>query len=221
MIIYDYMRCHPLILNRINLDFKYFSLVTLQILNSHNGSRISYGKLSLKIVSSHFQKTPMNHQQPYRPVSTCPHTYGVRLLPCTAIATEPCSPTACVNEWSCSTAIHQPPANSSLLTANWTFIFSAKERDPETGLSYFGSRYYGSDLSVWLSVDPQSDKYASLSPYVYCADNPMRCVDPNGGTVIVTGADADSYVQGLNTRNLTFSRDESSSYTKKWTHRFF
>ena len=61
-----------------------------------------------------------------------------------------------------------------------SFTFSAKERDPETGLSYFGSRYYSSDLSIWLSVDPQSDKYASLSPYVYCADNPVKLVDPNG-----------------------------------------
>ena len=32
--------------------------------------------------------------------------------------------------------------------------FSAKEKDSETGLSYFGSRYYSSDLSIWLSVDP-------------------------------------------------------------------
>ena len=58
--------------------------------------------------------------------------------------------------------------------------FSAKERDIETGLSYFGSRYYSSDLSIWLSVDPMSDKYSSLSPYVYCADNPVKLVDPNG-----------------------------------------
>ena len=60
------------------------------------------------------------------------------------------------------------------------YTFSAKEKDSETGLSYFGSRYYSSDLSIWLSVDPMSGKYPSLSPYVYCADNPVRVVDPDG-----------------------------------------
>ena len=63
------------------------------------------------------------------------------------------------------------------------YTFSAKERDPETGLSYFGARYYSSDLSIWLSVDPMSDKYPSLSPYVYCADNPVKLVDPNGESI--------------------------------------
>jgi len=63
------------------------------------------------------------------------------------------------------------------------YTFSAKEKDPETGLSYFGSRYYSSDLSIWLSVDPMADKYPSMSSYVYCADNPVRCVDPNGEEV--------------------------------------
>ena len=84
--------------------------------------------------------------------------------------------------------------------------FSAKEKDTETGLSVtslrsvsssslsqaqtsltwrslirrFGSRYYSSDLSIWLSVDPMSDKYPSLSPYTYCANNPIKLVDPNG-----------------------------------------
>jgi RHS repeat-associated protein len=60
------------------------------------------------------------------------------------------------------------------------YTFSAKEKDAETGYSYFGARYYSSDLSIWLSVDPMADKYPSLSPYVYCADNPVRLVDPNG-----------------------------------------
>ena len=58
--------------------------------------------------------------------------------------------------------------------------FSAKEKDTETGLSYFGARYYSSDLSIWLSVDPMAAKYPSLSPYVYCANNPIKLVDPNG-----------------------------------------
>ena len=75
--------------------------------------------------------------------------------------------------------------NSEILILNWPFTFSAKERDPETGLSYFGSRYYSSDLSIWLSVDPMSDKYPSLSPYVYCADNPVKLVDPNGEEIYV------------------------------------
>ena len=74
----------------------------------------------------------------------------------------------------------QPTPHSSFLTPTRTYTFSAKERDPETGLSYFGSRYYSSDLSVWLSVDPQAAKYPSLSPYVYCANNPVKLVDPDG-----------------------------------------
>ena len=76
--------------------------------------------------------------------------------------------------------LSRPTANSSPLTANWPFTFSAKEKDVETGLSYFGSRYYSSDLSIWLSVDPMSDKYAYQSGYVYCGNNPIKVVDPNG-----------------------------------------
>ena len=64
------------------------------------------------------------------------------------------------------------------------YTFSAKERDSETGLSYFGARYYSSDLSIWLSVDPMSDKYPSMSPYIYCANNPVKLVDPNGEEIV-------------------------------------
>ncbi len=74
----------------------------------------------------------------------------------------------------------QPTPHFSFLTPTRTYTFSAKERDSETGLSYFGSRYYSSDLSVWLSVDPMAAKYPSTSPYAYCRNNPIRLIDPNG-----------------------------------------
>ena len=62
--------------------------------------------------------------------------------------------------------------------------FTGKERDAETGFSYFGARYYDSDLSgQFLSVDPMEDKYPSISPYAYCAWNPMKLVDPDGREV--------------------------------------
>ncbi|MDL2313247.1 RHS repeat-associated core domain-containing protein [Bacteroidales bacterium OttesenSCG-928-B11] len=60
------------------------------------------------------------------------------------------------------------------------FTFSGKERDEETGYGYFGARYYDSDLSIWLSVDPMASKYPGWSPYNYCLNNPIKLVDPNG-----------------------------------------
>ena len=66
------------------------------------------------------------------------------------------------------------------------FTFTGKERDSETGLSYFGARYYDSDiLTGWLSVDPLADKYPSLSPYNYCALNPIKVIDPNGDSCAI------------------------------------
>jgi RHS repeat-associated protein len=67
-----------------------------------------------------------------------------------------------------------------LTSFNSRYTFSAKEKDIETGYSYFGARYYTSDLSIWLSVDPMSDKLPSLTPYNYCMNNPVKLIDPNG-----------------------------------------
>ncbi len=64
--------------------------------------------------------------------------------------------------------------------------FTGKEKDSETGFCYFGARYYDSDLSgLFLSVDPMMDKYPTLSPYNYCAWNPVKLVDPDGRDVIL------------------------------------
>ena len=58
---------------------------------------------------------------------------------------------------------------------------TGKERDSETGFSYFGARYYDSDiLTGWLSVDPMADKYPGHSPYQYCRWNPIKRIDVGG-----------------------------------------
>ena len=59
--------------------------------------------------------------------------------------------------------------------------FTGKEKDAETGYGYFGARYMDHELmTMWLSVDPLADKYPSISPYAFCAWNPIKLVDPDG-----------------------------------------
>ena len=47
-------------------------------------------------------------------------------------------------------------------------------------MSLLYARYYWSDLSIFTSVDPLAEKYPNMSPYAYCAGNPVKYVDPDG-----------------------------------------
>ncbi len=60
------------------------------------------------------------------------------------------------------------------------FKFNAKELDEETGLYYYGARYYDPRTSLWLSVDPLAEKYPNFGSYVYCYNNPIVFIDPDG-----------------------------------------
>ena len=69
------------------------------------------------------------------------------------------------------------------ITHNERYKFTGKERDAESGYDYFGARFLAQQLGIWLSVDPLVDKYLGISPYAYCAWNPIKMVDPNGEEV--------------------------------------
>jgi len=61
--------------------------------------------------------------------------------------------------------------------------FTGKERDSESGLDYFGARYYGSALGRFSSPDPIGGHYTdpqTLNKYAYVRNNPLRYVDPDG-----------------------------------------
>ena len=64
----------------------------------------------------------------------------------------------------------------------WTspYKFNGKELDEETGLYYYGARYYDPRQSMWLGTDPMQGKYPNVSTYAYCMGNPVRFMDPNG-----------------------------------------
>ncbi len=59
------------------------------------------------------------------------------------------------------------------------YRFSGKERDEETGLYYFGARYYAAWLGRWTSSDP-AGFVSGLNLYRYCSNNPISKLDPNG-----------------------------------------
>lgn len=82
-------------------------------------------------------------------------------------------------------------------TQRTPFLFSGKELDEETGLSYFGYRYYDARQGQWISADPILDEMLSLRKleehnlgpkafhlsgqiYAYVANDPLDYIDPNG-----------------------------------------
>jgi RHS repeat-associated protein len=66
---------------------------------------------------------------------------------------------------------------------------NGKEVDEETGLYYYGARYYDPRLSMWLGTDPMQGKYPGISTYAYCMGNPVKFVDPDGRKLKLTSFD--------------------------------
>jgi RHS repeat-associated protein len=65
---------------------------------------------------------------------------------------------------------------------NTPYLFNAKELDEETGLYYYGARYYDPRVSLWYGTDPMQEKYPNVSTYAYTVQNPIRFIDPDGRT---------------------------------------
>lgn len=63
--------------------------------------------------------------------------------------------------------------------------FTAKERDVETGLDYFGARCYASVQGRFTAIDPTMESISGTNPqswnrYAYVFNNPLRYIDPLG-----------------------------------------
>ena len=66
------------------------------------------------------------------------------------------------------------------------YKYNGKEFDHSLGLDQYdyGARLYDPALVVWTGVDLLADEYGGISPYVYCHNNPVNAIDPDGKKVI-------------------------------------
>ncbi|PXV59415.1 RHS repeat-associated protein [Dysgonomonas alginatilytica] len=62
------------------------------------------------------------------------------------------------------------------------FKYNGKELDRTHGLNWYdySARQLDNAIGRFTTMDPMSEKYYSISPYVYVANNPMRLIDPDG-----------------------------------------
>ena len=62
------------------------------------------------------------------------------------------------------------------------YKYGAKELDRQNGLDWYDSqaRMYDPVLGRTPTMDPKAEDYAPISPYAWCAGNPVRNIDPDG-----------------------------------------
>ena len=85
------------------------------------------------------------------------------------------------------TGSHAAAAQSNATATAARYRFGAKEHETMHGLNAydFGPRLLSASLPVWDCPDRQQERYHPLSPYTYCAANPIRYADPSGEDVCV------------------------------------
>ena len=73
-------------------------------------------------------------------------------------------------------------SNNTADSLQFRWQFNGKEKIPNNDVPYYdyGARLYDTSIGRWLTQDPLADTYPSVTPYAFCAGNPINRVDPDG-----------------------------------------
>jgi len=113
------------------------------------------------------------------------------------------------------------------------YKYTGKEKDI-TGLYYYGARYYDPAIGRFTTRDPKRGNLMnpqSMNPYVYCMNNPMKYIDPNGETPwdyewLPDGAVApdekrlEEYMNEIESGNHNFD-PETERRIREWRYRIY
>ena len=114
------------------------------------------------------------------------------------------------------------------------YKYNGKELDRMHGLNLYdyGARHYDAIVPMFTQIDPLAEKYYNFSPYVYCGNRPMNCIDlegekvvfvngylgfgsPEGGEAYWNGANS-SFVVGA----LSFFNDNDTPYFTNYDFKY-
>ncbi len=101
------------------------------------------------------------------------------------------------------------------------YKYNGKELERIAGLDLYdyGARWMDSKIGArFTTIDPMCEKYYGISPYVYCKDNPVNLLDPDGRVVIIHYLNQDGkyvyqkYFGKMTSHNNQFFQDVIDTY---------
>jgi RHS repeat-associated protein len=104
--------------------------------------------------------------------------------------------------------------DTGLNSALQPYKYNGKEFDHTHGLNWYdyGARMYSPALPMWTAMDQKCEEYYHLSPYVYCAGNPVINIDPDGRSIWTKIGKATIKIGRVVARNGLSSLNKAETY---------